>query len=93
MTAREAGETEVLPWPKAVLESLVIDTSNDHNTHDTARRVAKMYLTEVFRGRYVSEPPTTELPVIVTWSMGPQPSMLTKRSLSGPWTVLARIIT
>ncbi len=39
---------------KGVLESLVIDTDSDHNTQDTARRVAKMYLTEVFRGRYVA---------------------------------------
>jgi GTP cyclohydrolase IA len=45
-----------------VLESLVIDTKNDHNTQDTARRVAKMYLMEVFRGRYVAPPPVTEFP-------------------------------
>jgi GTP cyclohydrolase I len=47
---------------RAVLESLVIDTESDHNTQDTARRVAKMYLTEVFRGRYVPPPPVTEFP-------------------------------
>jgi GTP cyclohydrolase I len=47
---------------KGVLESLVIDTENDHNTRETARRVAKMYLTEVFRGRYESAPPVTEFP-------------------------------
>jgi len=47
---------------KGVLESLVIDTASDHNTQDTARRVAKMYLTEVFRGRYVPVPPVTEFP-------------------------------
>ena len=29
---------------KGVLESLVIDTESDHNTQDTARRVAKMYI-------------------------------------------------
>ena len=45
-----------------VLNSLVIDTDNDHNTHDTARRVAKMYLKEVFRGRYVAQPDVTEFP-------------------------------
>jgi GTP cyclohydrolase I len=38
---------EVAAKMKDVLESMVIDTRNDHNTHDTARRVAKMYLTEV----------------------------------------------
>ena len=47
---------------KAVLESLVIDTHSDHNTQETARRVAKMYLTEVFRGRYTAAPPVTEFP-------------------------------
>ncbi len=47
---------------KEVLESLVIDTQGDHNTQDTARRVAKMYLTEVFSGRYVPAPPVTEFP-------------------------------
>jgi GTP cyclohydrolase IA len=45
-----------------VLKSLVIDTESDHNTQDTAKRVAKMYLNEVFRGRYVPPPPVTEFP-------------------------------
>ena len=53
---------EVAGKMKGVLDSLVIDTERDHNTHDTARRVAKMYLTEVFRGRYVTAPPVTEFP-------------------------------
>ena len=47
---------------KAVLDSLVIDTDSDHNTQDTARRVAKMYLNEVFRGRYHAAPAVTEFP-------------------------------
>jgi len=47
---------------KGVLDSLVIDTESDHNTQDTARRAAKMYVTEVFRGRYVPVPPVTEFP-------------------------------
>jgi GTP cyclohydrolase I len=41
---------------EGVLSSLVIDTENDHNTADTARRVAKMYVNEVFKGRYVHPP-------------------------------------
>lgn len=53
---------EVTSKMSGVLESLVIDTKSDHNTQDTARRVAKMYLTEVFRGRYVVAPPVTEFP-------------------------------
>ncbi len=47
---------------QSVLESLVIDTESDHNTGDTARRVAKMYINEVFRGRYVHAPAITEFP-------------------------------
>jgi GTP cyclohydrolase I len=47
---------------KGVLDSLVIDTDNDHNTGDTAKRVAKMYLNEVFRGRYTTQPAITEFP-------------------------------
>ena len=53
---------EVTGKMQAVLESLVIDVDNDHNTQDTARRVAKMYLNEIFRGRYVAPPPVTEFP-------------------------------
>jgi GTP cyclohydrolase I len=47
---------------RGVLQSLVIDTDNDHNTSDTARRVAKMFVQEVFRGRYVQPPTITEFP-------------------------------
>jgi len=45
-----------------VLSSLVIDTASDHNTQDTARRVAKMFLQEVYKGRYQSAPAVTEFP-------------------------------
>lgn len=47
---------------KGVLESLVIDTVADHNTNDTARRVAKMYIQEVFGGRFAKQPKITEFP-------------------------------
>ena len=59
---------EVAGRMKGVLESLVIDTESDHNTQDTARRVAKMYLTEVFRGRYRTgfEKPAAIVPNQVT---------------------------
>ncbi len=53
---------EVAGKMKGVLDSLVIDTESDHNTGDTARRVAKMYVNEVFRGRYVPAPSITEFP-------------------------------
>jgi GTP cyclohydrolase I len=45
-----------------VLKSLVIDTERDHNTGNTARRVAKMYVNEVFKGRFVAAPTITEFP-------------------------------
>lgn len=53
---------EVEEKMKGVLASLVIDTEHDHNTDDTARRVAKMYVKEVFQGRYVKAPEITEFP-------------------------------
>lgn len=53
---------EVTAKMKGVLDSLVIDTEHDHNTANTARRVAKMYVNEVFKGRYVQAPPITEFP-------------------------------
>ncbi|MCZ2104562.1 MAG: GTP cyclohydrolase I [Comamonadaceae bacterium] len=53
---------EVEAKMQGVLDSLVIDTQHDHNTRATARRVAKMYLTEVFQGRYVEPPRITEFP-------------------------------
>jgi len=63
----QPGELELLldeveAKMKGVLGSLVIDIEHDHNTDDTARRVAKMYLKEVFQGRYVKAPPITEFP-------------------------------
>lgn len=47
---------------KKVLESLVIDTENDHNTNDTAHRVAKMFMNEIFAGRYEAKPKVTAFP-------------------------------
>lgn len=63
----EPGELESLldeveEKMKGVLSSLVIDVDRDHNTDTTARRVAKMYLNEVFQGRYVAGPSITEFP-------------------------------
>ena len=69
---------EVTAKMRAVLESLVIDVENDHNTQDTARRVAKMYLNEVFRGRYAAAPPVTEFP---------NASSLNELMIVGPITV------
>ena len=54
--------SEVEAKMQEVLRALVIDTDSDHNTIETAKRVAKMFLTEVFRGRYVPMPSVTEFP-------------------------------
>ena len=53
---------EVTIKMQGVLDSMVIDTEHDHNTSNTARRVAKMYINEVFNGRYVKAPTITEFP-------------------------------
>jgi GTP cyclohydrolase I len=59
---REKLLAEVEGRVQALLESLVIDTDSDHNTKGTGRRVAKMYLNEVFSGRYAAPPEMTEFP-------------------------------
>ncbi len=74
----ERLQVEVAEKMQALLESLVIDTQHDHNTQDTARRVAKMYVREVFRGRYQPAPPITEFPNV---------SHLNELILVGPMTV------
>ncbi len=63
----EEGETDLLVEEVAekfqeVLKSLVIDTENDHNTKDTAHRVAKMFVNETFSGRYKPMPKVTDFP-------------------------------
>jgi GTP cyclohydrolase I len=46
----------------AVLDSLIIDRENDPNSHDTGRRLAKMYVKELMRGRYDPIPAATAFP-------------------------------
>ncbi len=69
---------EVTSKMQAVLEGLVIDIENDHNTRDTAHRVAKMYLLEVFGGRYRAAPSVTEFPNVTS---------LNELMIVGPLTV------
>lgn len=62
-----AGDVELLVQEvqrkmQHVLESLLIDTFNDHNTKDTAQRWAKMMVLELFAGRYFPQPDVTEFP-------------------------------
>ena len=58
----DALRAEVEAKMGEVLDCLVIDTDSDHNTQETARRVAKMFLTEVFKGRYQAMPAVTAFP-------------------------------
>jgi len=58
----EELKAEVAEHMQAVLRALVIDTDGDHNTQETAKRVAKMFVDEVFRGRYQAMPAVTEFP-------------------------------
>lgn len=61
------GELELLQKEveerfQEVLNALVIDTANDHNTQETAKRVAKMFVNETFGGRYYPAPRVTAFP-------------------------------
>ena len=47
---------------EGVLNSLIIDTENDPNSQDTARRLAKMYVNEIMSGRYEPSPKVTSFP-------------------------------
>ena len=58
----DALQAEVAEKMQAVLHSLVIDLEGDHNSTGTARRVAKMFVREVFAGRYAAMPAVTEFP-------------------------------
>mgnify|MGYP003303496725 FL=1 len=55
-------ENEVEEAFQGVLKALLINTDEDHNTKDTARRVAKMFVHEIFRGRYYPPPKVTAFP-------------------------------
>ena len=69
---------EVAQKMQAVLESLVINTESDHNTNNTSQRVAKMFVKEVFNGRYVEQPNLTKFPNV---------SRLNELMIIGPITV------
>jgi GTP cyclohydrolase I len=71
-------QSEVAEKLDGLLSALVIDTESDHNTRDTARRVARMYLNEVFAGRYHAQPKVTEFPNV---------SHLNELMIVGPITV------
>lgn len=47
---------------RKLLNALLINTNEDHNTRDTAKRMAKMYIKEVFGGRYTEPPDMQSFP-------------------------------
>ena len=55
-------ECEVAEAFEDVLKALVINTTDDHNSIETSRRVAKMFVHEIFRGRYYPPPEVTAFP-------------------------------
>lgn len=69
---------EVETKMQEVLQALVIDTANDHNTLETAKRVARMYVDEVFAGRFERMPHITAFPNV---------SRLNELMIVGPITV------
>lgn len=71
-------QAEVAAQIAGLLRALVIDTESDHNTQDTAGRVSRMYLNEVFAGRYHAQPKVTEFPNV---------SHLNELMIVGPITV------
>lgn len=75
---RDALRDEVAEQMQGVLNALVIDTAHDHNTADTARRVARMFVNEVFAGRYQPAPDVTAFPNV---------SHLNQLMIIGPITV------
>lgn len=65
-----------------VLDSLIIDRENDPNSRGTPKRLAKMYINEIMRGRYEEAPPVTAFP-----------NDHSKDSYNGMITVRAEIIS
>lgn len=74
----ELIQKEVEEAVQDLLKALVINTTEDHNTQDTARRVAKMYIQEVFKGRYIEKPNITYFPNV---------KKIDQMFVSGPITV------
>lgn len=63
----EPEDTEILIMEATlafenVLDALIIDRKNDPNSQGTARRLAKMYFTEIMCGRYSPAPDATAFP-------------------------------
>lgn len=55
-------EEEVRDRVEELLQSLVIDVDNDPNTAETSARIAKMFVRELFSGRYEPCPEAKDFP-------------------------------
>ena len=51
-----------------ILSALRIDTDNDHNTMETAKRVAKMLVRDACKGRFAERPKITDFPNVTNLS-------------------------
>jgi GTP cyclohydrolase I len=58
----EAIEETVRGHVAGILEALLIDPRQDHNTEGTASRVARMFVREAFAGRFTPRPELTDFP-------------------------------
>jgi GTP cyclohydrolase I len=58
----EDMEDEVRGHLQKALQALAINIQDDHNTKDTAKRMAKMWIHEIFAGRYTHPPEITSFP-------------------------------
>ena len=63
----EKLQNEVQTKVQALLDTLIIDTKNDHNTQKTAERVARMFITEISSGRYDPAPTVTSFPNVTSY--------------------------
>ncbi len=68
---------------QAILDIMSIDTINDHNTQETAKRVAKMYVREIFAGRFIPMPKVTAFPNVGGNGKNPYDQIY----ISGPITI------
>ena len=59
---RDALIEELTPRFASVLDGLLIDQENDPNAKGTAKRLAKMYVRELFQGRFYPAPDVTAFP-------------------------------
>ena len=58
----ERLEKEVISVIRHLLNVMLIDHDHDHNTNKTAERIAKMFIREIFAGRYTEMPTITDFP-------------------------------